>query len=414
VKLVKMMVKKNKVFEVMPDFPERKSVLEKKVRQKMRSATDRDVFHGDASDEKKKKKEDDDEGDDEEEGDEEEGDGETGQDDGKEGTPSISLPTIKKPQSDSSGAGSSSNNGGPKVVDLMGLNDVVGMTNTPVKENSASIEGQSSNSLSGFFNDTNTAPALGLPDQAFSNVFGILRKEPQVGVLYDSKALQIGYKAQFENGYQCKMVLYYGNRLNGPITEVVAQLPETEALKIQAKPDQPFEVKAGVQVLHYFMWICRKPFTDIPSIGIKFKYNGQPQTLMLKMPLLLTSFCLPTQLAGPDCLSAWKTYGAEKECIAVRKFQTSPDVNELKTLITTNAHMSLVMDVEKVQDNFIASCNFQTATKGNDGNLVYIPILLRVETKPGANVIRISIRSGHKSVSEAVLFSVTTLFGAAE
>jgi hypothetical protein len=378
----------------------------------MRATTDRDVFTG--TDEEKKKKENEDEGDDEEEeGDEEDGDdGETGDAEGKEGMPSLSLPTVKKTTGDSAAAGSSntSTTSGPKVVDMFGIGEVVSsLTQQPAQQNKD--EGQ----LAGLFGEPNgVSSGLQLPDQAFSNIVALLKKEPPVGVLYDCKALQIGYKAQIENGYQCKMVLYYGNRMPAPLTEVVAQLPESEALKVQARPNEPFEVKGGVQIVHYFLWTCRKPFLEIPSLALKFKYNGIQHALVLKVPLLLTSFCLPAQISAQDCLSNWKAYGAEKECIAVRKLPGPADVTELKTVITTNAHMALVSDVENKAENFIASSSFQTGTKDANGNLVTIAILLRVETKAGMNVIRISIRSGHKQVSDAVLASVTTLFGATE
>jgi hypothetical protein len=284
--------------------------------------------------------------------------------------------------------------------------------NTPSTTDDPFADSKSTNDP--FAESNGNASSLSLPEQPASNIVTLLRKEPQVGVLYDSKALQIGYKAQVESGYQCKMVLYYGNRLAGPLTNVVAELPETDALKVQARPNEPFEVKAGVQVLHYFLWVCRKPFSEPPTMTIKFKYDGHQHSLPLKLPLVLTSFCLPTQLQSADCLSAWKAYGNEKECIAVRKLPAAADVNELKTLITTNAHLAMVADVENKAENFIASASFQTATKDPQGNLVSIPLLLRVETKAGMNVIRISIRSGHKQVSDAVLAAVTILFAATE
>jgi hypothetical protein len=114
------------------------------------------------------------------------------------------------------------------------------------------------------------------PAQGLTLVPSLLKKEPVSGVIYDSKVLQIGYKAQADSGSQCKMVLYHGNRSSEPITNVVALLPDHDAFKVQVRPlaTEPFTVEPSKQVLHYFLWVCRKPFTDTPAITIKFTFQG--------------------------------------------------------------------------------------------------------------------------------------------
>ena len=43
---------------------------------------------------------------------------------------------------------------------------------------------------------------------------------------------------------------------------------------MQAKPAEAFEVKAAEQKLQYFLWVCRRPFTDLPLVTITFKFKG--------------------------------------------------------------------------------------------------------------------------------------------
>jgi len=53
-------------------------------------------------------------------------------------------------------------------------------------------------------------------------------------------------------------------------------------------------------------------------------------------------------------------------------------------------------------------------TKGANGANVTMPCLLRVETKPNVNLIRVTVHSGHSTVSEALLNAITKAFGATE
>jgi len=233
-----------------------------------------------------------------------------------------------------------------------------------------------------------------------------------MGVLYDSKPIQVGYKAQFENGYTGKLVLYYVNRMSLPFTGVHATLPDTESLKVQARPDTPFEVGAGSQVMHYFLWICRRPFLEPPVVTVNFTYDGIAQSIPLKVPLLLTSFCLPTPLPAADFIATWTK--TANELMQTHKLPGPADVNDLKTVIAKYLHLANIDGAEKSPDNIVASGTFHTATKDPSGNLVSMACLLRVETRPGVNAVRVTVRSGHAQVSTSLMHAVSSVFGASE
>lgn len=72
-----------------------------------------------------------------------------------------------------------------------------------------------------------------------------------------------------------KLVFYYGNRCPNALKDVTAELPENDAYKIQARPNEPFEVAPKKQVLHYFLLHCFKPFKFPIVVKIKFNYLGK-------------------------------------------------------------------------------------------------------------------------------------------
>jgi hypothetical protein len=77
-------------------------------------------------------------------------------------------------------------------------------------------------------------------------------------------------------------------------------------------------------------------------------------------------------------------------------------------------HLFIVPNVEKVGDNFVGAGTFHTATKAANGTNVTMPCLVRLETKPNIPMIRITVHSGHPSVSESLLHSISTILNAKE
>ncbi len=76
--------------------------------------------------------------------------------------------------------------------------------------------------------------------------------------------------------------------------------------------------------------------------------------------------------------------------------------------------MAVIPSVEKTSDNFVASGIFHTATKNAHGQNVTMPCLLRVETKPGVPMFRVTVHTGHQTVSEALIHAITAVTGAQE
>jgi len=440
------------VFHVMPDFSERKSVLERRLKKKGKGTTDRDIWQDD-EEEKKAAESDDDDSD--EASDQEEG--------ATEGVPasassSSSYPSIAPSASASAAPSSSAANLIPlDLFDSLAVSPAPapaaqpvatpattsgldffgsGVEGAPFAQTSSASSAPASASVSASPFDTSdpfasdpfaaSAPssssasasassALSFPPQDLSLVTGLLRKDNNSGVLYDSPLLQIGYKAALDVSipYQCKMVLYYGNRMEQPMDRLVVTPPAGEVFRVQQKPEEALTVAAKAQVLHYFLWHVRRPFNDTPVITLNFTVAGRPYSISLQTPLVLTTFVHPpaTPFNPQSLVAAWGAMGNEVK--TMRKLSAVSDVEALKAALVPAAfHMQKVDGLEQTQDNIVAAGVFHTVTKDASGQYVTMACLLRLETRPNVDLVRVTIRAGHASVSDALLAAVSRILNA--
>jgi len=232
----------------------------------------------------------------------------------------------------------------------------------------------------------------------------------ETGVLYESKSFQVGAKVVFENGYQCKMVLYYGNKTDHAFTNVSAEVTE-DAFRAQIRPTEPFAIKPREQVMHLFLWHCIKPFGGSPSIKLKFTCENKNFQLVLRYPFFLTSFVMPEEVKSSEFISQWQAAG--HEIMAVRKVATALSLESFRNIVSSALHMKLIDGVEAGKpQNLCAAGKFHTATKGADGQFVSIACFLRIETKEGVPMFRVTVHSGHQAVSSALSEAVNKAFHA--
>jgi len=250
------------------------------------------------------------------------------------------------------------------------------------------------------------AVELDLPEQNEALLAALASKD--TGVLYESKSFQIGAKVVFENGYQCKMVLYYGNKTDFAFSNVTADVTD-DAFRAQIRPAEAFAIKPREQVMHLFLWHCMKPFGTSPSIKLKFTCENKVFQLVLRMPFLITSFVTPEEVKSTEFITHWQ--GSGHEIMGVRKVGTPLTLDAFRNTVSNVLHMKLIDGVEAGKpQNLCASGKFHTATKGADGQFVSIACYLRIETKEGVPMFRVTLHSGHAAVSNALSEAVNKAF----
>lgn len=156
-----------------------------------------------------------------------------------------------------------------------------------------------------------------------------------------------------------------------------------------------------------------KPFKGPITVDISFSYLGKSHRLSLGLPIYLTTFVVPTSLEGAAFVGAWTKYGNELQAMRKTLDGSVPTSAQVAQQLSTLGHLFLVQGVEKTPDNLVAAGTFHTATKNAQGAYVTMPCLVRVETK-GVAMFRVTVHSGHATVSDALMQAVTAVLNAKE
>jgi len=246
------------------------------------------------------------------------------------------------------------------------------------------------------------------PEQTVGTLDSVFGKA--AGVVYDSDKLQIGVKIMANAGSQCKMILYYGNKTDSDFTDLTAELPAYDHLRVQIRPQEPIVVGAKQQVPHYLLWHSLRPFVEAPSIALRFVWNGHAYNLTLTLPVYTAQFCKPGALDGSGYIGEWKALGNGET--KVIKGASVVDVEQLKSAVREALGATVFEGLEPEPANFSAATTFCTASKGPSGEPVDLLVLYRFETKANSPFARVSVRSPQPLLSNAAIKNVAVLMGA--
>lgn len=335
----------NMVFDVMPNFPERESLLLRRLRKAKNRTADRDVWDVDDKDKKGKKN---DKGD-------------------ESNTESSSSGSDKEEKSD--------------------------------EEDDSSSDSSSSDSSS----DDDSDGVESFPPPSKTALIGLL-KSPQ-GTLYDSESLQILCQHKVEPGGISKMVLYYCNKSSSPMVDFTAQLPNSNDFAGMVTPSDNFTVLPQGKTKQFFQWKALQPFNEPPVIKVSFSFNDKPKSIVLKLPLLASSFVIPT---GPmdfnAFMTAWKSTQSG-EVVGKHKMPSLVPAEEMKIFIADNLHCTIMEGLEKPRPD---RCNITAAGSLNTPTGPQ-PILLRMETVSTLPIFRLTVHSPSIQTSQALSSSLSIL-----
>ena len=368
------------VWEMMPAFPERESKLVKRVKKAV-IASEISLNDG-------KKNDDDEEDEDEEDDDDEEDEDEVPQ--SKKGKPA-SIPPNKLVESSAAKAA-------PVASSKSASDDFLGLSAPATAKTSV---------VDNFF----SGPSL-IASAAVQNLDKLryLYTSNQ-GIFYESNGLQLGVKMQVESGSQCKLILYYINKdERNEFSDISVSLVPSNKVRVQINPESISTIAPRQQLQQYFLIHCLQPFAEPPQVTINFTVQKQVLSASLILPVCASKFISPCPIDPQPFVAAWKATG--NELVEIFRSFDAINIDEIRTKLSTGMGFHLVDNLDKnPAANVVCSGTFNTSTKNSAGDFVTMPIYLRVETNSSGQGFRITIRSGHKLVSDAVKSSLLAIFG---
>jgi len=263
-----------------------------------------------------------------------------------------------------------------------------------------------------------------LPEQKQSLLTPIFQSDG--GVLYESDELKVEVKTpKADSVAEYKLALYFCNKTNVLMNDTIVTLPPEDELKIQSRltingviareSNTPFSIEPGKQFVYLSLWHCKNPFTDLPKIKFQTQHGNRQLEGNFAIPLLPSYFLKApsTELDASKFIAFWKRF-AEEVGPMVYKLSQVGDKDSIVSVLTKIMKMQIVKDVDKEPGNIYAAAVYHTITRTENQQFKTIPCFLRIETKPNIPLLRITAHAGIKSVSQAIINSLTLILNAQE
>src|SRR5207247_1994768 len=130
--------------------------------------------------------------------------------------------------------------------------------------------------------------------------------------------------------------LYFGNKTHATLTNFTSHIENVAALTIMS-PQPPSQTLGPLTQVQQLLNIeCNDFFREAPSIRITFTSSATgPQSVLLKLPLVLTKFSEPiTSMDGTNFFARWKQIGGPpREAQVVFRSVNPIDLASVKSML---------------------------------------------------------------------------------
>ncbi|TKY89433.1 hypothetical protein EX895_001964 [Sporisorium graminicola] len=221
------------------------------------------------------------------------------------------------------------------------------------------------------------------------------------GVLYEDGQIQIGLKTEY-HGHQGRLALYFGNKIAVNFNSFTVTVRSQDAASLSvALPKIPTNtLGAMTQAQTLVLLECKDLFTQPPILEVSY-LAGSLQEIRLRLPVLMTKFVEPVQLAATDFFERWRQIGGPpREAQKVFSFKLSPsgevDVTRQRRVLE-GARLQVLDGVDANPNNSVAAGVLHMADAGKVG------CLLRLEPNKDAKLARLTVRTTNDLASAEML-----------
>jgi hypothetical protein len=165
----------------------------------------------------------------------------------------------------------------------------------------------------------------------------------------------------------------------------------------------PVTVASGEEISVLVAIECLRPFKESLSMNLQFSLGGASYNYSLKLPFILSSFFEPVASDKTTYMNRWKVLENEVQEI----FQSSNVLNSeyfkyIRNFLFPRLKIGFASELDSSEKTFTGSFSFQTGSVNSEGNHISVGGMLRLEGDSTQNRFRVTIRSKHMVVSEAV------------
>ncbi|KAL5503628.1 hypothetical protein EMCRGX_G010605 [Ephydatia muelleri] len=169
-------------------------------------------------------------------------------------------------------------------------------------------------------------------------------------------------------------------------------LEEGLLLSFQEKPFAS-SVDSGAQVQQVINVECLAPFFEAPRITIKFSIGGVPRYLLLKLPIMLSKFLEPLEMAADQFFQRWKQLGSPNQESQKIFDAQHPIIKSEADVKLQGFGLSVLSKIDPNEDNHVAAGLVNTKSQP-------VGCLLRLEPNKATKKYRLTIRTSHEGTSK--------------
>ncbi|KAL7998096.1 putative adaptor protein complex AP-2, alpha subunit [Plasmopara halstedii] len=285
------------------------------------------------------------------------------------------------------------------AVDLLCLDEPVAPKTSIFEQNA--IRGPNPADLSDFFGgDLSNSKPVGLDAALAPQLTAWARHlmlNPQ-GVLLENDVVQIGAKHEYR-GSQGRMNLFYGNKTSDTLNNLSVQLTTGNSFRVQSN-EVPSQLAGKQQAQQQIMIEAMAPFTEPPTMTLKFSRNGTNYSYRMALPCQCTSFMDPVALSEEAFTQRWNSLeGHDREQNEVISAVSKVDMTQARGWLSTSLKFAVV-DGLSTTGTLLGASTFRTGAVSPNGDKISVGCLVRLEAGDD-NTYRIRVRAVHQDVSLA-------------
>lgn len=171
-------------------------------------------------------------------------------------------------------------------------------------------------------------------------------------------------------------------------------------VKIQSPPP---ELQAGQELVALIAADCFKPFKEPVNVILSFDAGYSEHSYTLRLPILLSSFFDPVPSDRDTYMARWKMLENEvQEIFPTERPLDREFLGFVRNTLFPKLKIGLATDLDTSERTCTGSFSLQTGTTTADGKTVSVGGMLRLEADVNQKRFRVTIRSKHPLVSQAI------------
>lgn len=227
------------------------------------------------------------------------------------------------------------------------------------------------------------------------------------GVLYEDSQIQVGIKSEY-HGHMGRIALFFGNKISVALDSFTAtiEVADPDALSVTLPKIPTSTLGPMSQIQQLVLVECKDIFTSPPVLSISY-LAGSLQTITLRLPIYLTKFLEPVQLAQADFFERWKQIGGpprEAQTIFPIKLENGKVDIAKNRKVVGGTRFGLLENIDPNENNIVAAGVLHMSVGGKVG------CLLRLEPNTEAKVSFFLFFSFFPSFHQSLTFTRSFFF----